>query len=185
MKKLILSPFFILVFSTTAFAASQFQFSPDKGAVEFKTKGWPNLVTIKGKGQGVSGQLSESENKISGSLSFDLQTLKTGIELRDDHMKNKYLQVKEFPQAKLTLTDVSVPTDYSGSMDFKGTMQLHGVSKEVVGKAQLDNGTDQISMTAEIPIKLKDFKIEIPSYKGITVADKVTVFFKTEAKKIK
>ena len=177
---------FTFIFSAQfSFASTQFTFSPKKGKVEFKTKGWPNLVNIKGKGQGVSGSLSEKENKLSGVLEFDLTSLKTGIKLRDNHMKDKYLQVKKFPKAKLTLKDSVMPKGLNGSTEFTGIMELHGVKKEVKGKIELDNESDSIEVDAEFPIKLTDFKIDIPSYKGITVAEKVTVKFKTEVSKTK
>ena len=72
---------FILVFSLTplASAAVKYDFSPQSGKVAFKTKGWPSLITIKGEGEGVTGQLMEDSGKISGDLVFNLGTLKTGI----------------------------------------------------------------------------------------------------------
>jgi polyisoprenoid-binding protein YceI len=178
MKILILT--FITLLSTTTWATQQFQFKPQAGKVVFKTKGWPNLVTIKGEGTGVSGVLMEEMGKVSGELNFDLTTLKTGIELRDSHMKDNYLDVKQFPTAKLKLTSVEVPNDLDGSIEFKGIMNLHGVQKEISGKADLERDGKTLSMKAEIPLKLSDFKIAIPSYQGITVAEKVKINFETQ-----
>jgi len=178
--KSILICFFLFTFQVQAQSAVQYNFKPDTGKVAFKTKGWPNLVTIKGEGKGVIGNLTLQEGKVTGELTFDLTTLKTGIELRDDHMKDTYLEVKKFPKAKLKLTSVEVPKDMDGDMKFKGLMTLHGVEKEVSGKAELDKDDKKIKMSAEVPIKLSDFKIAIPSYKGITVAEKVKVSFESE-----
>ena len=181
--KLFLTIFLFCSLSYGAVKAQQFEFKPEAGKVGFKTKGWPNLVTIKGEGKGVTGSLTQNEGKVSGELVFDLSTLKTGIELRDSHMKDNYLEVKQFPTAKLKLTDVEFPKDLDGDMKFKGMMTLHGVEKEVEGKAELDNDDGNIKMTAEIPVKLSDFKIAIPSYKGITVAEKVSIHFETKVAK--
>ncbi len=177
--KTIIGLLFLFNISHAAINASQFDFKPDAGKVEFKTKGWPNLVTIKGEGKGVKGQLKANAGKVSGDLSFDLTTLKTGIELRDTHMKENYLEVKNHPTAKLTLTDVSVPENLDGSFEFSGKLTLHGVENDVKGKAELENEDGKIKMNAEIPIKLSDFKIAIPSYQGITVAEKVTIKFES------
>lgn len=180
MKNLILIAITAL-FAQSLFAApSTYVIKPPMGKVEFKTKGWPNLITIKGEGTGVAGQVRAEAGKANGTLTFDLTTLKTGIDLRDDHMKNKYLQVKEHPVAQLTLTDVKIPDSLEGSFDFSGMMKLHGVEKEITGKGELSKDGNDLKMTAEIPVKLSDFKIEIPSYKGITVAEKVKVNFETK-----
>lgn len=173
----------VLLLIPFASAATQYKFAPEMGKVGFKTKGWPNLVTIKGEGKGVTGALQETEGKVSGELVFNLDSLKTGIELRDSHMKDNYLETKKHPTAKLVLTNVEFPKDLDGDMKFKGMMTLHGVEKEVEGKAELDNDGGQIKMTAEIPVKLSDFKIAIPAYKGITVAEKVKINFETKVTK--
>ncbi len=183
MKKLLILVTIVLA-QTSFAAATQYEFKPEVGKVGFKTKGWPNLVTIKGEGKGVSGSLQETAGKVSGTLTFDLTSLKTGIDLRDDHMKNNYLEVKDHPTAALTLKDATLPEGLKGTMKFTGTLKLHGVEKEVTGEAKLDNDSGQITMSAEIPVNLSDFKIAIPSYKGITVAEKVNIDFETKVKKL-
>ncbi len=177
MKALLI--FLFLTNVNNTFAATNYIFSPEKGSVEFKTKGWPNLITIKGQGQGVTGELKEDDKKLSGKLLFQLDTLNTGIDLRDDHMKNKYLEVKKYPEASLTLTDVSLPKENDGEINFKAELSLHGTTKTVTGVAQLESENDTVKMTAEIPINLSDFKIETPSYKGITIAEKVNITFES------
>jgi polyisoprenoid-binding protein YceI len=178
--KLLLLFLFSGSIGVAAVDAQEFQFQPEKGQVEFKTKGWPNLVTIKGEGQGVTGQLQQQDSKVSGTLTFQLASLKTGIELRDSHMKDTYLEVEKYPTTTLTLNDVVVPEDLDGSFEFSGLLNLHGVEKEVRGEAELNADGQVVKMTAEVPIKLSDFGIAIPSYKGITVAEKVTIHFSSQ-----
>lgn len=183
MKNLILT-LTTLFFANTLNAATQFQFKPEMGKVEFKTKGWPNLVKIPGKGKGVSGQLTEHQGKVTGELVFDLTSLKTGIELRDTHMKDNYLQVTEHPTAKLSFKDMSIPADFDGSFKFKGLLTLHGEEKEISGEAEMDKDGKTITVKGEFPIKITDFKIPVPSYKGITVAEKVSVKFETKVNQL-
>lgn len=164
-----------LFLTLTSFAATEYQLAPKQGKVEFKTKGWPNLVVIKGVGQGPAGALIEDNGKISGQISFDLTTLDTGIALRDDHMKKKYLEITQYPTSILTLKDVSLPENHQGAFHFTGLLNLHGVEKEVSGQATLNKEGDQLVMSAKIPVKLSEFNIAIPNYKGITVAEDVKV----------
>ena len=59
-------------------------------------------------------------------------------------------------------------------------LKLHNTEKEVSGtvivKSQSDN---KVNVSAELSLKLSDFNIEIPSYKGITVAEKVKIKIST------
>ncbi len=181
MKHLLILLSLIVSFSTQA--AVKYQFEPTLGKVEFKTKGWPNLITIKGEGTGVTGTLMEDGKKVSGDLVFNLDTLKTGISLRDDHMKNKYLQVEKHPEAKLSLSQVEVPENLNGEFDFMGELELHGTKKSVKGQAELEEEDGQLVIKGSIPIKLSEFNIDTPSYKGITVAENVNINFESKVKK--
>ena len=108
------------------------------------------------------------------NISIDLNTLSTGLSLRDDHAKNKYLEVKKFPMA--TLTDIKAESG-------KGTavLQLKDKKKKVEGTYTLSN--DQRVITAEFKINLSDFGIEDISYKGIGVDDEVKIEAKIIATK--
>ena len=161
-----------------------YEVNADKGKVHFKTKGWPNLINIHGEGKGAVGKVTITDNKASGELSFELGTLATGIELRDEHMKTKYLEVEKHPTTSLKFEDVTLPNNLNGSASFSGRLKLHGVEKKVSGVAQISKTDKGLTLKAELPIKLSDFKIEIPSYQGITVAEDVKIEFETEVSTI-
>src|SRR5262245_49694569 len=105
------------------------------GCVEFFAVGWPSALKIHGKGRGPEGQLQVVGNQVNGTIEFDLDTLETGIELRDRHMKEQYLQTARFPRAALKLEglDAKRLADSSGSVSlpFRGMLSLHGVDKPV------------------------------------------------------
>ena len=42
-------------------------------------------------------------NEISGMAKVDLNKLDSGIELRDEHLKEKYLHTKKFPDAMILI----------------------------------------------------------------------------------
>lgn len=185
MKKIAIMLIVLLTVSSSVFSTTDYTFKDQNGAVEFKAKGWPNLLKINGKGAGFTGEVHVADNKASGVLKMNLDTLKTGISLRDDHMKNKYLNVKEFPTAELEIINVIVPEKLKGTKPFNGKLTLHGVTKNVEGVVKF-NGLkkDKAKIDAEFDIKISDFNIELPSFKGITVAEdvKVKVSSKAEVK---
>lgn len=163
-----------------------YSFQPNHGQVSFVAKGKPAMIKIKGTGQGVTGSLIEKDRLLSGTLTFDLNTLNTEIDLRDEHMKNKYLEVQKFPQARLHLKNLKIPQNQSGTIDFSGEMEIKGVTKPVQGQVTLLPNTDpkspnQVQIQAELPLKLSNYpNIGVPSYMGITVAEEVNITVRSE-----
>jgi len=151
------------------------------GHVEFDAVGWPSALKIHGKGPGLDGRLVVENAAVSGAVGFDLQALSTGIDLRDRHMKEKYLETARYPRATLTLSRLAIEklpnTDSFGpvTVPFSGTLSLHGVERPVAGEAKIARAGAAVTTTASFAINIKDFGISVPSYMGITVAEKVQV----------
>lgn len=168
----------LLCLSTTqSFAA---KFKSTKGEVTFTAVGKPAMLKIHGKGASPKAELNEENGSWSGDIQFEVATLDTGISLRDEHMKNKYLEVAKYPQATLTLKKLAWQKK-SEELKLQGQLTLHGE------KHPLEDGTLKIKVDgknvtaeAEFEISLHDYKIEIPSYAGIKVADKVKVSVQIE-----
>jgi polyisoprenoid-binding protein YceI len=181
MKFLVL--IFPLFFSQFTLAKSM-AFDSSQGQVNFITKGWPNLINIKGEGEGVRGVLNQKKDQeFSGLLEFDLNSLKTGIDLRDQHMKENYLESNKesYSQATLKLDSVRIPKNLKGKTKFSGKMTLHGKTQDVSGTCKLKpSGEKSTDLVAKVSLKLSDFGISTPSYKGITVADKVDIEIKSK-----
>lgn len=175
MKTILIS---ILFFTALTARAALITSAPDKGSVHFEATGRPAMVKIKGHGEGPVGKLNLEGKKLNGELTFKMETLNTGIGMRDEHMKEKYLEVAKFPTAVLKIKDMVLPDAWTpqtaGLKDqaFKGTLTLHGVEKEVSGIVNVNN---DMGANADFEIKISEFGISIPSYLGITVADTVRV----------
>ncbi|MBK7889972.1 MAG: YceI family protein [Bdellovibrionales bacterium] len=68
----------------------------------------------------------------------------------------------------------SVKKIYS-AVPFQGKLSLHGVEKPITGIAEVDTTKDSPSVSTEFKVLVSDFKIDIPTYLGIKVADEVTI----------
>jgi polyisoprenoid-binding protein YceI len=153
----------------------------DHGKLEFHAVGRPSMIKVNGEGKGPQGSLQIFENKVSGDLAFDVTSLTSGISLRDEHMKDKYLEVQKFPEAKLHLTEVLLPAAWSlksplvKDAPFKGDLTLHGVTKPIEGKFEISGGESAMSAKADFEVKMDDYGILIPKYLGITVKNEVPV----------
>jgi polyisoprenoid-binding protein YceI len=159
-------------------ALTEITSTPDKGAVEFEATGRPAMVKIKGHGEGPTSKLVLDGKKVSGELSFKMDTLDTGIGMRTEHMKERYLETAKFPTAVLKITDLTLPDAWTSKtaalkdQAFKGKLTLHGVEKEVSGIVNVSNS---LSAQADFEIKISDFGVAIPTYLGITVADTIKI----------
>ena len=173
------SALLVTVFLISPLANSATRLTASGGQVGFEAIGKPSMLKIKGTGSGAASQLVLNGGKLSGEVTFMLDSLKTGIDMRDEHMKEKYLQVKANPVARLTLTELALPTGWSlqnplvNSANFRGKLMLHGVSHDIEGTYSIDSA--QLGATAQFEIKLSDYNIDIPNYLGVKVADTVKV----------
>ena len=121
-------------------------------------------------------ELQESADKVevTGSLKLNVESFKTGISLRDNHMKEKFLETGKFPEALLLLTKQVLPKKGQGA--FEGDLVLHGVKHKVSGLGEiLTAGDGTRTVKASFPVKLTDHGIPIPTFAGISVADQVSV----------
>lgn len=175
----------LLIFLTASLsqAASRiFQFEPDASRVEFLAVGKPSMLKIKGKGAKVSGKIAQAENKFEGQIQVDLSEFDTGMALRNQHMKEKYLQVQDEKNryATLEFIDFEAPELLKNGgekegIPFKANLTLHGIKREVSGVAKLSVQNQQYSGNTKLKIKLSDFGIDIPSFAGVTVAEDVDI----------
>lgn len=134
------------------------------GSFEAKTKNLSGDLAVAGDSQ-----------TVQGALTVDLQTLETGIGLRDRHLKDNYLEVAKGPEySEARLQDIRVER-LDGKTTFRGVLTLHGQKREVSGTAQIKPDGNGYRMQASFPLKVSDFQIPEPTYLGVGVADEITV----------
>ena len=111
---------------------------------------------------------------------MDLATIDTGIALRNQHLREKYLEVGKgsgFDKAVLSeiqLTDAEGEA-FEGRSRFGGTLLLHGVKRPVAGTADIRREGSVRRVRAEFPLELTEFGISPPEYLGVGVASKLLV----------
>jgi polyisoprenoid-binding protein YceI len=160
-------------------------FKEADGKVGFLAVGRPAMIKIVGEGTGPHGDLTIADDKLQGTLTIDMKKLTTKIDLRDEHMKNKYLEVEKYPTSTITFKDYSLKltslTSQSVEQPFAAELQLHGVTKPVTGTIKLSKENSTVAGVAVFKIKVTDFMDTLPSYAGIKIADdiEVTVDLKT------
>lgn len=148
-----------LFLSSVAFGQ---EFLTKNGEVTFLSKA--PLNEFEGKSSLLNGLIDLDKNLLD--FYVDLNTLKTGIGLRDSHMRENYLETDKFPFAEFTGKIDEKPNLQVGdrrSVKAVGTFKIHGVERdiEVLGYlTKLQNG--KLELDASFDILLSDYKIPIP-----------------------
>jgi polyisoprenoid-binding protein YceI len=135
------------------------------------------------KTSALTGTLTASDGSPSafeGTLAVDLRTVDTGIDLRNEHLKEKYLEVDKgagYDQAILSEVSLQGLTADApaGKGSFTGSLMLHGVKKTVTGPAEIRQAGTGWRVRASFPLNLPDYNIDKPRYLGVGVKDTVQV----------
>jgi polyisoprenoid-binding protein YceI len=134
------------------------------------------------KSAAVSGTLTSGAqpSSLAGSLAVDLRTIDTGISLRNEHLREKYLEVDRgagYDKAVLTgITLKGLTADApEGKGSFTGSLTLHGVTKDVGGPVEVRKAGAGLRVRASFPVNLPDYNIAEPRYLGVGVKNTVQV----------
>jgi polyisoprenoid-binding protein YceI len=146
--------------------------------------------TVKNFGLNVDGTFSHLQGTIlfdplalqnsRFEVSVESETLDTGIDLRDKHLKKKdYLDVAQYMLLSFKSTGVS-SGDKSGSYLVKGNLTIKDVTKEVQFPFTAEVTGDAISLTGGFKINRRDYNV---GGKSISMSDTVDVEIQVFASK--
>ncbi len=157
------------------------EIDPANSGVEFHAIGRPSFLKVNGKSEkGLTGSFVVDDSNVSGHADFILEGLQTGIELRDKHMKEKYLEILQFPKASLVLDKMAIPQTFwqesvSLELPFHGNLTLHNKTQPVEGKVQIEKKANKLTIEAEFSLKISDYAIAQAGFMGVTLANEVKV----------
>jgi polyisoprenoid-binding protein YceI len=140
------------------------------GSFEAKTTALSGSVMAGGNGS----------SAFDGSFAVDLRTLDTGIALRNEHLRDNYLEVNNGPGfdtatfAGIDLTGFQ-PDAPNGKGSFTGLLTLHGVTRTVTGAVDVRQAGAGLRVKASFPVNLSDYSIRKPRYFGVGVKDTIQV----------
>lgn len=133
----------------------------DDGYVEFVSKA--PLLEFKGKSDHLTGMIDFDENLVD--FYIDLATLDTGINLRNRHMRDSYLETDTYPFAEFTGSLVDMYNfEEGGKQDVtvSGVFTIHGVEQEREINGTLDLTDDGLKLEASWTVLLEDHNIRRP-----------------------
>lgn len=132
----------------------------------------------------------KAENK-SGSVALNTTTgdvvsrvmIKNFIfkqSLMQEHFNENYLESTKYPSATLSgkitnLSEVNFTKDGTYNAKIKGTMDMHGVKKDIEVPATITVKSGAISFDSKFSVTCADYKIDIPSLVSDKVAKVVNI----------
>lgn len=113
-------------------------------------------------------------------VSVDLASLDTGNNLRNQHMRERYLHTDKFPTVTFKSVSVAGPASIApnqpADVSITGDFTLHGVTKRLTIPVKVTLLSDgRIHAISRFSVRLPDFGIVVPKNVFVTVDDAVAV----------
>jgi len=165
-------------FKVKATGEQTFSFTDKKGRNQAMFFSSTPLEDVTGLSNDVKGSVTFNVSDVStmsGSISISTASLKTGIELRDEHLQSKnWLDAESYPEITFVIKNVSnVKSLEDNKLEAKvtGDFTTHGVTREVtadVTMTYLDESEqtkkkapgDLLGVEAKFSIVLSDYEVE-------------------------
>jgi polyisoprenoid-binding protein YceI len=187
-SSLIPHPFLALLLIASATVAAA---APRTFAITNDGRSWvgfrldDTIEDIDGDTKKISGAITaDPENLATASvtLTADTASLDTGMKMRDDDMRDEYLEVKKYPAITFKSTGVSGATSLAAGQaaDLKvaGDFTLHGVTRRIIVPVHVTlDAANRLHATSKFTIRMTDYNITVPSKIVLSVANEVTVKF--------
>jgi len=164
-------------FKVKASGEQKFNFEDKGGRNQTTFYSTTPLEDINGLGNGVGGSVTFNVNDLKtlkGKVSVSVASIKTGIDLRDEHMRSAgWLDAEKYPEITFEIkkvSDIKSLSDNKLSAKITGSYSMHGVTKDVIADATLtyldENEItkqrapgDLLGVQAKFTIKLSDFGV--------------------------
>jgi polyisoprenoid-binding protein YceI len=146
----------------------------------FKATGPAGLKIV-----GEASALNVKDDGKTISLTVPLKDIDTGMSLRNGHMRED-LEANKFPDIVLTVPADSLKGFEDGKSfdgESKGTIALHGKTKEVPFKYKVACKAAVCTVDGSADINLADYGVKVRSYLGITVKPEVAIGAQFKLKK--
>ncbi|RYG63316.1 YceI family protein, partial [bacterium] len=165
--------------ASTAFLGlvSALVFAPALAFAAFTKTGTPQVTFLAtGPGglkiEGKTSELNVAEEGGNVKISVPLANVDTGINLRNKHMREKYLETDKFPNAELTVarSALQLPEDgkeVSGTAN--GQLTIHGQTKPVAVRYTNRRSGKTYDVQGSTRVNMNEYGVTVPSYLGVTV----------------
>ncbi len=128
-----------------------------KSSVGLRTKSVWGLVKVNGVfGQVTGAAVISAAGEATGTITVAAASIDTGVKKRDDHLRSAdFFDAAKYPDITFSATSVTLSGE---NATVAGTLTVRDQTKPVtVSGAVSANGTDEISLDAELPVNRSQY----------------------------
>jgi polyisoprenoid-binding protein YceI len=168
--------------------AARYVVSPEGKTNEVVFESKAPVESFRGSTRAIQGWIDLDPEALGDSigveLSVDLASLDTGIDLRNQHMRENHLHTDRYPHAvfrgaRLVDPPSSLVPGEAVTVVAMGRLELHGVTRELTTAVRLtvDPETGAILVQAEFVVYLAEFEIPRPRMLFMKLDEKQKIVF--------
>lgn len=119
-----------------------------------------------------------SDNQVY--FEVDLTTLDTGIDLRNRHMRDNYLETDKyrFTFFEGKIDDIDNINDKEFNVTVSGKLFIHGVSNDIKVDGKLNKENGGFFIESEFSVALSDYKVDIPQFMFMKINEEMKLQLK-------
>ena len=172
----------LVVCASTAAEAQARQFNVSRARARFTSEA--PLETINGVSNTGSGSITidpTNLSSVSGTITVPVRTIRTGIELRDEHLRGAdWLDAGSHPNATFEITGVSGASSLTANQDatlrVTGRFTIHGQTHNVTAEVRAKwDGANGIRARARFTIQLSQFGVSINPAVRLKVSNDIRI----------
>lgn len=162
--------------SITTFCFSQENMICKSGTITFEAS-VPSFEEVKATNNSVTFVLNPMTGEIA-SLAL-IKGFRFKVALMEEHFNENYIESDQYPKAifkgKIDDFDVNKLTANPKSFIIKGTLALHGKSRDITVSGRINKSAAGINLVSDFSVNASDFNISIPSIVKNKVSNKINI----------
>jgi polyisoprenoid-binding protein YceI len=146
-----------------------------KSSVGLRTKSVWGLVKVNGVfGQVTGAAVISAAGEATGTITVGAASIDTGVKKRDDHLRSAdFFDAAKYPDITFSATSVTLSGE---NTTVAGTLTVRDQTKPVtVSGAVSANGTDEISLDAELPVNRGQYGISFNQLGMMSLDNIITI----------
>ncbi|WP_080780606.1 YceI family protein [Chryseobacterium phocaeense] len=184
MKKVVLSFVFTLL-SVFGFAQTEWSADPMHSSVNFNIKHM-GINFVQGRFDAFKGKVSAQGANLDNAVfdfSVDVNSINTGVEMRDKHLKSPdFFDAEKYPA--MSFHSTSITKDKNNNYTLKGTLKIKETVKDITvpvtfgGVTKNQQGKEVMGFQAKFTVNRLDYGIKYdPTGAGVAKDAEVSLFF--------
>jgi polyisoprenoid-binding protein YceI len=146
-----------------------------KSSVGLRTKSVWGLVKVNGVfGQVTGAAVISAAGEATGTITVAAASIDTGVKKRDDHLRSAdFFDAAKYPDITFSATSVALSSE---NATVAGALTVRDQTKPVtVSGAVSANGTDEISLDAELPVNRSQFGMSFNQLGMMSLDNVITI----------